>query len=240
MSEVELGEKIRRTYPGPASGPDLRLDHVLAEEGRNGFQLLDTTPVSILDWATAKGFLLTAAALARIDLPVLVVRGGARHPAVRRANALTAELVKGASLGTIDRAAHFMVATHADQAGRMLAAHVRGGGLGVASAVDHSSPRCAQRDSAASGHLARRMGGGYGLLSRSVLPTVSWRLGRAMIEVLQRKLGIVGGSPPRGNAWAQPMRLPAGRAKPLSLRARSSIVAELPHGIDRSAGRVRG
>src|SRR6516165_8508871 len=47
-----------------------------------------TTPVNILDWASAYGFALPAASLAALEIPALVIRGGASHPAVQRANAL--------------------------------------------------------------------------------------------------------------------------------------------------------
>ena len=86
---------------------------------------VETTPVNILDWASAYGFPLAAASLAAIDIPVLVVRGGASHPAVQRANALLSERIRGAALATIDGAAHFMIATHATEVGRLIAQHAR-------------------------------------------------------------------------------------------------------------------
>jgi pimeloyl-ACP methyl ester carboxylesterase len=85
---------------------------------------VETTPVNILDWASAYGFPLSAASLAAIGIPVLVFRGGASHPAVQRANALLSECVSGAALVTIDGAAHFMVATHANEVARLIAQHV--------------------------------------------------------------------------------------------------------------------
>jgi pimeloyl-ACP methyl ester carboxylesterase len=85
-----------------------------------------TTPVNILDWASAYGFPLSAASLAAIDLPVLVVRGGASHAGVQRANALLGTCVNGATLATIDGAAHFMIASHADAVARLIAGHIDG------------------------------------------------------------------------------------------------------------------
>jgi len=82
------------------------------------------TPVNILDWASAYGFPLSAALLAAIDIPVLVVRGSASHPAVQRTNVLLSEFVNGAALATIDGAAHFMIATHASEVARLMSAHV--------------------------------------------------------------------------------------------------------------------
>ncbi len=87
---------------------------------------VETTPVNILDWATAYGFPLSAASLAAIDVPVLVLRGGASHPAVQRANGLLGECVNGATLATIDGAAHFMIATHAAEVARLISEHVQG------------------------------------------------------------------------------------------------------------------
>jgi hypothetical protein len=42
---------------------------------------VQTTPVNILDWASAYSFALSAASLAAVDIPTLVIRGGASHPA---------------------------------------------------------------------------------------------------------------------------------------------------------------
>jgi pimeloyl-ACP methyl ester carboxylesterase len=87
---------------------------------------IETTAVNILDWRSAYSFPLSAAALAAIEVPVLVLRGGASHPAVQRANALLAEYISRVALVTIDDAAHFMIATHADRVGRLISQHVHG------------------------------------------------------------------------------------------------------------------
>ncbi len=91
---------------------------------------VETTPVNILDWASAYGFPLSAASLAALELPVLVVRGGASHMAMQRLNALISECMARASLATIDGAAHFMIATHANKVGTLIAEHVRGAEAG--------------------------------------------------------------------------------------------------------------
>jgi pimeloyl-ACP methyl ester carboxylesterase len=85
---------------------------------------VETIPVNILDWASAYGFPVSADALAAIDLPVCVIRGGASHAAVQRANALLGDCMNGAVLATIDGAAHFMIATHADALARLIAEHI--------------------------------------------------------------------------------------------------------------------
>ena len=43
---------------------------------------------------------------------------------MRRIGALLGEFIPTASLVTLDRAAHFMIATHAGEVGRMISAHV--------------------------------------------------------------------------------------------------------------------
>jgi len=84
----------------------------------------ETTPVNILDWASAYGFPLSPTMLGAIDMPVLVARGGASPPAVQRANGLIAECIDGAALVTIAGAAHFMIATHAREVAALVARHV--------------------------------------------------------------------------------------------------------------------
>ena len=83
-----------------------------------------TTPVNILDWASAYGFPLSPSALAQVEVPVLVVRGGASHPAMQRVNELLSTHISGASLLTVPGAAHFMISTHPDDIARAIASHV--------------------------------------------------------------------------------------------------------------------
>jgi pimeloyl-ACP methyl ester carboxylesterase len=87
---------------------------------------LETTAVNMLDWAGAYGFTLSAAALASIDIPALVLWGELSHPAVQRANALLAACIIGAVSIEIKAAAHFMIATHANNVSRLIAEHVIG------------------------------------------------------------------------------------------------------------------
>jgi pimeloyl-ACP methyl ester carboxylesterase len=85
---------------------------------------VETTPVNILDWASAYGFALTAASLASIEMPTLIVWGSASHHAVQRSNALLREHIREATHATLEGAAHFMISTHPDQVSRLIAAHV--------------------------------------------------------------------------------------------------------------------
>ena len=85
---------------------------------------IDTTPVNILDWACAFDFQLTPTCLANIDVPALVLRGGASHPAMRCANGLLAKSMAKASLVTLAGAAHFMISTHAREVAREIGEHM--------------------------------------------------------------------------------------------------------------------
>jgi pimeloyl-ACP methyl ester carboxylesterase len=85
---------------------------------------METTPVNILDWASAYGFPLSAAVLAAVKIPAIVLRGGESHPAAQRANELLSQCIPGASLTTIAGAAHFMITTHAEEVARAIGAHM--------------------------------------------------------------------------------------------------------------------
>jgi len=87
---------------------------------------VETTPVNILDWASAYGFRLSGPDLAALRVPALVLRGGASHPAVQRANELLGTCIRDASFVTIAGAAHFMIATHAGEVARAVARLVQG------------------------------------------------------------------------------------------------------------------
>jgi pimeloyl-ACP methyl ester carboxylesterase len=82
---------------------------------------VETTPVNILDWASAYGFALSRPELAAVKVPTLVLRGGASHAAVQRANELLATHIRDAVLMTITGTAHFMIATHAGEVAHALA-----------------------------------------------------------------------------------------------------------------------
>lgn len=85
-----------------------------------------TTAVNILDWRTAYGVPLSAATLATVEVPTLVLCGGASHPAIRRANERVAEGIANASRATLAGAAHFMISTHPKEVAGMIAGHVAG------------------------------------------------------------------------------------------------------------------
>ena len=84
-----------------------------------------TTPVNIVDWATAYGFPLPATSLSTVKIPVLVVRGQRSHPAAKRANALLSEFLDRSRLITLDGAAHFMISTHPREVSSLIEQHVK-------------------------------------------------------------------------------------------------------------------
>jgi pimeloyl-ACP methyl ester carboxylesterase len=83
-----------------------------------------TTAVNILDWQTAYGFPLSPTILATVEVPTLVLRGGASHPAMKRANQLLAHGMAHASLVTLAGAAHFMISTHPSEVAALIGRHV--------------------------------------------------------------------------------------------------------------------
>ena len=85
-----------------------------------------TTPVNILDWTSAYGFLVPPAELLAREMPVHVMCGGDSHSAVRRANELLSIHLRDASFGVLKGAAHFMIATHAAELADIVARHVTG------------------------------------------------------------------------------------------------------------------
>jgi pimeloyl-ACP methyl ester carboxylesterase len=92
---------------------------------------IETTAVNLRDWASAYGFRLTPALLASLELPVLIIRGGRSHAAVRRANELLARNCPGAALASIDGAAHFMISSHAREVAALLIEHIGRASLGA-------------------------------------------------------------------------------------------------------------
>ena len=85
---------------------------------------IETTHVNILDWSSAFGNPLSPSILAAIDVPTLVLWGGASPAAVQRANELLADCIKGSARMTVAGAAHFMIATHVAEIAPVIARHI--------------------------------------------------------------------------------------------------------------------
>jgi pimeloyl-ACP methyl ester carboxylesterase len=84
---------------------------------------IDTTSVNLRDWASAYGFALTPDLLSKITVPTFVALGENSHPSAKRANHLVGQFIPGATIATVPGAAHFMIATHADQLASLVARH---------------------------------------------------------------------------------------------------------------------
>ncbi|MFX4990450.1 hypothetical protein ABTC08_19700, partial [Acinetobacter baumannii] len=74
--------------------------------------------------ASAYAFPLFPSELACVDIPVMILRGGQSHPAVKRANELLSIYIKDASLVTTEGASHFMILTHAEDSARAITDHI--------------------------------------------------------------------------------------------------------------------
>jgi len=104
---------------------------------------MKTTAVNIRDWASAFGFALSPAAIGSIDVPCLVVWGQRSHPAARRANALLGASLRVSTALELTGAAHFMIATHAQELAQVIADHVlqvEAMGIGMAPRQARSDP----------------------------------------------------------------------------------------------------
>jgi pimeloyl-ACP methyl ester carboxylesterase len=86
---------------------------------------VESTPVNLLDWAGAYAFRPSLQSLSAIRTPTLVCVGALSHASVQRANEVIDEHVPGSALLRIDGASHFMIATHASEVARIIAAHTR-------------------------------------------------------------------------------------------------------------------
>nr|AGD93223.1 hypothetical protein orf204 [uncultured bacterium] len=100
---------------------------------------VETTPVNMLDWASAYEEPLSPEMLATIDVPVSVAVGAQSHPSICRANGLVAMSIKGATFKTIGGAAHFMISTHPVQVAELVLANVRAAEAGPAGLIASST-----------------------------------------------------------------------------------------------------
>jgi pimeloyl-ACP methyl ester carboxylesterase len=85
---------------------------------------IETTPVNMLDWASAYAFAPSNVSLSALDIPTHVTVGAMSHPAVQRANESIVQRIPGAVLSQIGGAAHFMIATHPEQVAKIIADRV--------------------------------------------------------------------------------------------------------------------
>jgi pimeloyl-ACP methyl ester carboxylesterase len=84
-----------------------------------------TTPINMLDWATADTLALPLKDLASINMPIMVIAGQASHLAMRCANQLLSVALTGAKYIEIEGAAHFMIANHPGYVADAIEQHVQ-------------------------------------------------------------------------------------------------------------------
>lgn len=82
-----------------------------------------TAPAHVLDWETDFGFDVSGTDLARLAVPVLLVRGAYANPAmVTMTDALAAHLPQ-VQYALVPGASHFLISTHPQDCARLLDAH---------------------------------------------------------------------------------------------------------------------
>lgn len=79
-----------------------------------------TVQANVLDWHTAFGFELTRAHLARLDIPVLLVRGALANPAMVLITEALNDGLPNARMDVVAGASHFLISTHARECANLL------------------------------------------------------------------------------------------------------------------------
>jgi pimeloyl-ACP methyl ester carboxylesterase len=103
-------------YEGPGSF------EVLPQKVRD--YIIATTPANIRDWSSGTPFEPSLSVYASIKARTLLIRGGNRHPAMRRIAEILAGSIPNARLETIDGGRHFLPATHPSELAQLIGAHV--------------------------------------------------------------------------------------------------------------------
>jgi pimeloyl-ACP methyl ester carboxylesterase len=84
----------------------------------------ETAHVNIIDWSCGYAFPETVEQLTALDIPTLVLWGGASPTAVQRANSLLADHLPRSWRMTVAGAAHFMIATHVHEVAAAIGEHI--------------------------------------------------------------------------------------------------------------------
>lgn len=83
-----------------------------------------TAPANVLDWHTDFGFDFSGADLARLDLPVLLVRGAQANPAMVAMTEVLAAYLPQVQAAVVAGASHFLINTHPQDCAGLLGAHL--------------------------------------------------------------------------------------------------------------------
>jgi len=83
-----------------------------------------TAPANVLDWHTDFGFDFSGADLARLDLPVLLVRGAHANPAMVAMTEVLAAHLPQVQAAVVAGASHFLINTHPQDCAALLGAHL--------------------------------------------------------------------------------------------------------------------
>lgn len=137
--ETALSEQVRAMKDGYvadwARGDQRAVRHVIDFYGGDGTfdayppavqdKLITQTSTNILDWHSGYSESPPPQDFATVDVPTLVICGGASHRAMQRCNQLLVDYLPQAQLQTLDGANHFMILTHAQELTRRIEQHIR-------------------------------------------------------------------------------------------------------------------
>jgi len=83
-----------------------------------------TAPANVLDWHTDFGFDFRGTDLARLEMPVLLVRGAHANPAMVAMTEVLARHLPQAQPAVVAGASHFLISTHPQDCAALLGAHL--------------------------------------------------------------------------------------------------------------------
>jgi len=89
-----------------------------------------SAPANVLDWHTDFGYDFSGAELARLGLPVLLVRGAQANPAMVAMTQVLATHLPQVQPAVVAGASHFLISTHPQDCAALLAAHLQAQGVG--------------------------------------------------------------------------------------------------------------
>lgn len=90
-----------------------------------------TAAANVLDWHTDFGYDFSGADLARLGMPVLLVRGEQANPAMVAMTQVLADHLPQARTAVVGGASHFLISTHPQDCAALLAAHLAPQAQGV-------------------------------------------------------------------------------------------------------------